>query len=75
MPGLFMRLKTRKEQIMALTTCKTCSKGISDTAIVCPHCGEKYPHGIGPAAAQTAAPILGILLGLIILLAFISQSC
>lgn len=29
---------------MALLSCRTCGKPVADTAEVCPHCGDRYPH-------------------------------
>jgi hypothetical protein len=59
---------------MALVKCRN-GHLISDTATVCPQCGDRYPHGAGTAAAQAAAPIIGVILGFVILFAFLSQNC
>ncbi|MBN8714581.1 MAG: zinc ribbon domain-containing protein [Xanthomonadales bacterium] len=55
---------------MAMTTCKECSKEISDTAKACPHCGAKVPHAsvwpwiIGvPIALFVAMMVIGTVAG------------
>jgi len=60
---------------MAVLQCRSCQASISDTATECPRCGDKYPHGATAALAQTAAPGIGIILGILLLLAFLSHGC
>ncbi len=60
---------------MALSKCRSCNKEIADTAKQCPHCGDQYPHGAAVAMGQAAAPMIGMILGVVILLLFLTKGC
>ena len=61
--------------VMAMIPCVECQATISETAVTCPPCGSDCTHGIGIKAVHTAAPLLGVQLGLFILCPFLTRGC
>lgn len=47
---------------MAMTTCKECSKELSDTAKACPHCGAKNRPKTSTLTKVISVPMIGIFL-------------
>lgn len=42
----------QKQQDMALTTCPECGRQVSDTAVMCPHCGKTFNKQIAKNSAS-----------------------
>ena len=72
---LLVVLLSVEVSVMAMIPCVECPATISETAVTCPPCGSDCTHGIGIKAVHTAAPLLGVQLGLFILCPFLTRGC
>lgn len=60
---------------MSLTKCHDCGMNIASTATKCPHCDSQMPHGAAAALGNAVAPYIGLAVGVIFLLSFLTKGC
>lgn len=51
---------------MALTTCPECGREVSDTAVMCPHCGKTFNKQIAQNSAAVRKIMFSLLIGFVL---------
>lgn len=51
---------------MALTTCPECGREVSDTAVICPHCGKTFNKQIAKNSASVRKVMFSLVIGFVL---------
>lgn len=51
---------------MALTTCPECGREVSDTAVMCPHCGKTFNKQIAKNSASAMKVMFSLVIGFVL---------
>lgn len=56
----------QNKNTMALTTCPECGREVSDTAVMCPHCGKTFNKQIAKNSASVRKVMFCLLIGFVL---------